>query len=182
MSMEKMELRSAAMHEVGVRLDDALEAAKAEMLRAEGAVQAGQKAMERAVQLLLAVDKENAEGGISDEQRDVVKKYLAKCHAAMKALYDESNSRVLLARGMVLGMDRAVKTAKQLHDQELSKGTGDVVPVNGEGRSVGDAPKMSIKQRRLAEESASTASAEAPVEPIAVPTNGKRRSKRTKKS
>jgi hypothetical protein len=140
------------MFEVGAKLDDMLEAAKHELYRAEGAMGSTEKAMQRVAQLSTTVDKDLDDGAFELETATAIKRYLAKAHAAMVDLSKESQNRRMMAQGMVLGMEKSVQAAKGLHDRELSKAGGDEDPGSGEPRRTGGHPKMSIKERRRAED------------------------------
>lgn len=154
--MDKTELRAAGMHEVGAKLDDMLEAAKQEEHRAEGAIGAAEKSMQRVLMLSTAVDNDLDEGGLALEVATATKKYLAKAHAAVADLHKESQNRRMMARGMVMGMLKSVQVTKALHDQEQAK-------ANGSGRASSDEeeprrPGLSLKQQRQAETEKTTKS------------------------
>lgn len=151
MSLEKTKLRSAAMNEVGNRLDDVLEATKSEMHRAEGGMATATKALERSLQLTTLVDKDLDDGLIDIEGAKLAKGYLARVQSAMKSLVLEEEKRRNVAQGMVMGLDRAVKETKTMLDREDAKiVVPETVPVAQ--RSVGGRPSGTIKEQRLAEE------------------------------
>lgn len=121
MSVDKTELRKAAIHEVGSRLDDALEASKADQYRLEGGVKAAQVAFERVGQLIVVVSGDMDKGALDIEQAKLVKGYLAQAQAQMRDLVISTEKRMHMAAGAVLGMERAVREAKSAYDREAAK-------------------------------------------------------------
>ena len=119
--LSKTDLRRAGMHAVGSRLDDILEASKAELARSEGGLRVAKKALERSIQLAAAVDKEIDDGQIELEQGSLVKAYVVRTQTLMADLIASEEKRAQVAQGMVLGLERAVREAKAIHDREGMK-------------------------------------------------------------
>ena len=138
MSAQKTELRKAAIHEVGTRLDDALEASRADQHRMEGGLKAAQVAFERVGQFIGTINGDMDSGKLDIVQAKMVKGYLARLQAQMAELVTSTERRMHVAAGAVLGMERAVREAKSAYDREAAK-------VERE------APR-SIKAQRLAEQ------------------------------
>ena len=171
MTLTKTELRSAGMSEVGNKLDDVLEATKHELHRAEGGQASVQVSMERVLQLTTTVNKEVDDGVLSIDDAKLVKTWLVKVQMLLKGQAAENDNRMMVSKGVVLGVDRAVKVAKTMYDLEMAKAMpadeqhGSAVAPGG---GVSAVPKMSIKERRLAEEKA-----QAPTEePVDASTKG----------
>jgi hypothetical protein len=169
MSIEKSEIKVVAAHEIGCRLDDALEASTKDLYRLEGAVTAFKQAAQAVEGLAKHIDKEMDEGKFDLEQAKIIKRYVERAHQMMTNLGIQSDANRVAQTGKVSGMQQAVQLAKQFRDAEESKAQTLRVAYeklqSGEDpgrRSMGLHPGMTIKEQRLAEQ-VSQAPAQEPV-------------------
>jgi hypothetical protein len=174
MSIEKAQVKVGTAHEIGCRLDDALEAATKDLYRLEGAAQAFRQAAQSVEGLAKHVDREMDEGKFDLETAKLIKKYVERAHQMMTNLTMQADNNRMAQTGKVSGAEAAVQLVKKFRDDEERKAEALRValaaraaeaeaPVADEGpRPVGLRPGASIKERRLAEELA----AQAPPEPL----------------
>lgn len=169
MNVEKALIKVSAVHDVGVRLDDALEAARADVHRAEGAAQALERAGEALAPLLKMVDKELDAQKIADiATATAIKKWLDRSAALLKDLRQQYHQGRVQAQGRVAGFEGAVAIAKKFVDDERKKiegfqqavASGRVVEEGGYGR-----PPPSIKAQRTASGVTATTTPSAPSAP-----------------
>jgi hypothetical protein len=178
MSLLKSELKQLFTHEVGVRIDDALEAAKRDLNVLDGRQQAfldGAKAVEA---LQTYVNKDVDEDKFDLKTAEHVKRYVTRAVTALQNLSQQAVGAKLTAQGKVLGFEHTITLLKGIMDAERAKAeairaaaaTGAAVveddsaaatSAGGEGRPVGVRP-LSIKEQRLAEEAAEEAAAQEP--------------------
>lgn len=159
MSVEKSELRAAGMHEVGMRMDDLLEAAKKESIRCEGAVLALLQATKAVADLNAHVDRDLDEGLYDLPIATLIKKYLGRAVQATQNLgLNAANTRMTSA-GAVQAYETAVTVTKKMYDGEMLKkavvAAAEVAPITDiRSRGAGVHPAPTIKKQRLAEEQA----------------------------
>jgi hypothetical protein len=182
MSVLKSELKQLVTHEIGVRVEDAMEGAKKELAILEGRQAAfldGSKAVEA---LLKSVDVDLNEGKYEVAVAEHVKRYLVRGVNALQNLSTQAMQHRLAQTGKVQAFDHTVRLLQNLVEEEKRKiaaaSPPAVVPppVDGEARPA-TIPLVSIKAQRLAEEVAQKASETAQaVEAAAdVPEKGKKR-------
>ncbi len=159
MSLEKTKLRSAAMHEVGARLDDVLGSAQQEVYRIEGEERALKKSAERMIQLMAAVNSEAKEDKLGIDEAKLVKSYLMKGAEGFKDSVASAQKRRFAAQGMVMGLERSVKETKGMFDREVAKSPEEPVEESsGDEMGVVSNPVAqrarggSLKEQRLAED------------------------------
>ena len=186
MSVLKSELKQLVTHEIGVRVEDALEASKKELAVLEGRQAAffdGSKAVEA---LLKAVDADLNEGKYETDVAEHIKRYLVRGVNALQNLSTQAMQHRLAQTGKVQGFDHTVRLLQNIIDEEKKKAAvaaaaAPVAASSGEGQGSdrpAAVPLLSIKAQRLAEEEALKA-AEAPKPPEepadAPPEKGKKR-------
>ena len=182
MNLDKSDVRISVAHELGVKLDDALEAVSAEMYRQEGRTRAFKDASEAVEKLYKIVDEEINQGKFDLEQAGQVKRYIQRAIQMLTNLGVQSMNESIAYTGRRAAMFQAVSIAKKFVDEERKK--VDAIrqaiaqnKITSDGEVIGDAdvaripgirPGMSIKERRLAEMQsevpASDAEASAPEE------------------
>jgi len=161
MSILKSELKQLVTHEIGVRVDDALEAAKRDLSVIEGRQAAfadGAKAVE---DLLTAVTKDVDDGKFELETAEHVKRYVMRSAEALKNLSHQAMNLRIAQTGKVQGFDHTVKLLANMIEDEKKKLAQQVAAAAAAGESLPKeefaerpaAPRlMSIKEQRLAEE------------------------------
>lgn len=176
--MDKAEVKKGTAHEIGCRLEDALEAAKDEMHRMEGA-NAGAVQVGQLIDALSAhVDQDLDEGKYDLTVATVVKQYVSRASAVAASIAKRSADQRLVAQGKIFGLQASVQVTKKLHDDEERKQKAvQEAPEgsNGRSRPVGVRP-VSIKAQRLAEEAAEKTTKKAAKKPAKKP--AKKRSRR----
>jgi len=153
MSVEKAELRAAAIQEIGSRVDDLLEASNAAAQQVEGGESAALHVAELIKKLHAHVDKDIDEGVITSlKEGEMIKRWITRAvHIAEQ--YAGGLTRAKQAqKGHAQGITAVVQMLKNQHDQELRTREKHAAQESGEGH-------IPIKQRRLAEERASLAPA-----------------------
>lgn len=157
MNIEKSQIKAGAVHEVGVRLDDALEGARSEVHRADGASAALERVAEACSQLTRQVDRELDEGKIADlVTAALVKKWVERCAGVVR----DARAQALVAKtqgqGKVAAMEMAVGIAKKFVDDERRKIENFQAAVASGALAAEDAgrPPPSIKEQRRPENAA----------------------------
>lgn len=156
MNIDKAQIKAGAVHEVGVRLDDALESARAEVHRADGASAVLDRAAEACLQVMKFVDRDLDEGRIADlETAALVKKWVEKCVSTVRDHRAQAMVAKAQAQGKVAAMETAVAIAKKFVDDERRKIENFQAAVASGALTAEDVgrPPPSIKAQRLAEES-----------------------------
>lgn len=122
MTVEKSELRAAALYEVGVRIDDFFEASQTAASNAEGAATALQQAAEVVKQLHEHVDRELAAGTIADlSQAEVAKLWVTRSVLVLEQLAANASLQKTMQKGFSQGVQRTVLFVKHAHEQELTQ-------------------------------------------------------------
>jgi hypothetical protein len=180
MTLETAKIRAQVAHEIGVRLDDALEAARGETVRWEGSNQGllmGQKAI---LGLLPHVDRDIEEGKYDLQTATAVKLYINRCAQVCANMAVQSSTQRAMSQGQIQMGEANVKVVKKFHEDELrraeaiaaaeaesraaGKSVGEEESVDLRSRPSGVHPPASIKQQRLAEEAAEAKAEAARVE------------------
>lgn len=172
MSVLKSELKQMITHEIGVRVEDAMDAAKTELAVLEGRQAAfldGSKAVEA---LMGAVDKDVETEKYGLEVAEVAKRYLSRAVNALQNLSVQASQFRIAQTGKVQGFDHTVKLLANIVASEKAKiaelqaqgaaaeGSTESAPENLRDRPVG-LRSVSIKAQRQAEAAAEAAAAEA---------------------
>lgn len=183
MSMLKAELKQLITNEIGVRIEDSLEAAKRDLAVTEGRQGGFLDGMKVPEALLIAVDKDVEEGKFDLPTAELVKRYLIRASSGLQNLSQQTQNFVFAQKGKVQGLEQTVKLLKNMADQEREKvealKTAEILPPaeNPRERPLGARP-VSIKELRLAEEEkqaeAVQEAEEAPLEETPVPVKKKR--------
>jgi polyhydroxyalkanoate synthesis regulator phasin len=122
MSEWKAQLRAAVGEELGIKMDDALEAARAEMCRVDGARQAFTQLADKIEQLNKVVDKEVEEGKIASlEEASTIKKWIARSVGIPKNLGLGAEVQFHVCRGKVEALEQQIKILKAFVDGERAR-------------------------------------------------------------
>lgn len=148
----KHDSKIETLHEVGVRLDDALEASKVEVTRHEGA-QAAYLSAAKAVQSLVAHIAKEAEDGRSDAaSAKLATDWVNRAAQVCETLSKQAANTVLMAKGAELQTTRLVGLVKSLHDLEVTRRAREEAPAEVEAAEERPHPRpRSIKEERIAE-------------------------------
>jgi hypothetical protein len=180
MSVLKSEMKQMVTHEVGIRVEDALEASKKELSLLEGrqgAFADGAKALEA---LLGSVDKDIEETKYDAAVGEHVKRYIVRCVHALNNLSANAANLRIAQTGKIQAYTQTISLLQNMIEAEKAKAAAVVAAAslppseNPRERELGTRPE-NIKELRLAEETAPVASpavepVEAPVvAPVAVP-------------
>jgi hypothetical protein len=117
----KHEVKALTYHEIGMRLDDQLDAAKSEQSGFEGAKQAFQLASKRVEDLTAHIDKEVKDGVMDIEQSTLAKRWILRAINVVSNLAMQSEVQFYQAQGKVVALTQAVKHTKNLYDQEKAR-------------------------------------------------------------
>ena len=174
MSVEKSEVRLSITHELGCKMDDMLDGAKREATRQEGAIASSREAQGAVEALMLHVDKDVTEGKYDPEQSKLIKTWLQRAVQVVTNLGQQAANKRLAALGATQMAENMVKVIKTIHDDDQRKlagekaaeKLGEMIGVENQDGSVtgtvaklDDFRKMTVKERRLAEEAAEAARA-----------------------
>lgn len=181
MSKLKSEVKAATLHEVGMKLDDVLEAAERELHTLEGGKQALHMGQKKVEQHLANVDRDVQEGKLDLEQATLIKRWVTQCVHILENLALQAEVQMYQAQGKVVGAKHVVAVAKSLYDREkahldaLSQAevrTEALValePAEGRQRVVGTHPGDPLAARRAEAAVAKAAEAVKPAEAVAPP-------------
>jgi hypothetical protein len=122
MSVEKSELRAAAVHDLGARIDDGLEKAVAQKNQAIGAVLAHEKGAQDITVLKLKVQQSIDAGELDFDQAKLVLSWLDQAVTACQNLHKQASGVALKAEGVEMGLKAAIEITSAAHGQELAKG------------------------------------------------------------
>lgn len=123
MGLEKSEVRLAALHEMGVRLDDLLDAAKREVAEANGAKTAAAVIAQRLAEKTQALDRAFIDGqlSITKETYDGLKRAWADATRIASEVALSSGEQFFRCQGKVSALEASVKVTKGLHDATQAK-------------------------------------------------------------
>ena len=170
--MDKGELKAAVVHDIGNKVDDMLESARADAASKLGANIALLACSKKVAELAAHVDKDLEEGRLENLEppaiAQAIKKYITRACGVIDSGAEAAARARLVADGKIQMAELMVGNLKKLHDAELAKSKArqevaqtEVAPSNG-GR-----PPLSLKERRLAEEK--MAEEKKPVKPARKP-------------
>ena len=157
MSTFARDARIQAFHEIGVKIDDALETARLETARREGAHAAYANAARNVMTLIRAA----AESG----NAEVATEWVKKCSAACESLASQASGLVHAARGAEKQAETLVSAVKQAYDLEVVKKKRETEPVPPPPPDVSALhvkPRTIKEERLVAEVEARRVAAEAP--------------------
>jgi hypothetical protein len=157
MSVLKSEIKQLVTHEVGVRVEDALEASKKELSVLEGRQTAfadGAKALEA---LLVAVDKDIEEAKYDAAVGAHVKRYVLRSVHALNNLSANAANLRIAQTGKVQAFGHTISLLQNMIEAEKSKAAAVIAAENlppsenPRDRELGTRPE-NIKELRLSEE------------------------------
>jgi hypothetical protein len=150
-SAEKSEIKAAAAHDIGVRVDDLLEEAQREAYRASGAQAALLDAAKMIQKLHEHVDKDVSDGAYDLVAAKWAKVYVTRAMAAVESMSQRANNIQLAAQGRVQGLQEVVRSVKSFHDLEVARAAAPP-PVNVPGTGEPARPGPTVKEIRQAED------------------------------
>ena len=154
MNVDKAELKIAVATDIGASIEDTFEAAKKDMYRQEGAINAYSQAAKACELLCEHVNKDLEEGKIESlETADLVKHWLTRAANAQRTLVRNAENLGMAASGRVAGLEQTVELVRKYRDAEKLKIAAAKL-VSPQDPAVVDLsrPGLSIKERRLLEE------------------------------
>lgn len=166
--MLKSEVKIGAVHEIGCRLDDSLDGMIKDLYRTEGASSVWTQILAMIETMNRNVDKEIDDGKIDLETASNIRRYLNQLINTLTTSNKQAEQNKAAMTGKVQALQLAIQITKTYKDEEMNKlqvlqaaiAKGYVKPtedgslVNTEGpRPEGIHPGMSLKQKRLAEQS-----------------------------
>lgn len=121
MSVEKSELRASMAHDLGLRLDDALEAAEREATRLEGAVEWLMRAGPMVGGAHAAIEGEVESGKMDLEAAQAAKAIISKLGSQLSDLVKQATADMQATRGKAVAYRASVALTKQAFDTEKAK-------------------------------------------------------------
>jgi hypothetical protein len=156
-SVDKSEIKMQAAHEVGARIDDALEAADREALRIEGGMEWITRAMPLVIGGQTAINAEVDGGKLDLESAKIANDIIGKIATGLAKLGASAGAELHAARGKAAGLRQAIGLTKQVFDVEKAKmarqaDAEEVPPGQAESatevRKPGQRPKAPLKTKR----------------------------------
>lgn len=171
MTILKSELKQLITHEIGLRVDDALESAKKDVSSLEGKQAAFLESAKAVEALTASVDKDVGEEKYGIETAEVVKRYIMRGFHALQNLSAQASQLRIAQSGKVQGFEHTVKLLSNIIEQEKAKLAALKAaelgpPLEPRDRPAGVRP-VSIKEQRLAE-AAEVAAAAMPEQPVEI--------------
>jgi hypothetical protein len=117
----KAALRASALHDIGERFEDRLEASSGAVNAARGAVSGLAEGSRAIGSLSRLIDEEIDKGELELETGAVVKKWIARAGAALDNLGKQAENRVLIAEGSLRAWKDAIETTKKAYDLEIAR-------------------------------------------------------------
>lgn len=156
MSVAKAELKIAITNDIGATIEDSFEAAKKELYRHEGAVNAYAQAAKSCEALAEHVKKDIDEGVYDLQTGEHVNRYVARAAALQRNLHRQAENLCVAAAGKIAGFEsvmemlRKYRNAEQLrlNDARVQETAVDTTP---NATVIEMRPGLSIKQRRQLE-------------------------------
>jgi hypothetical protein len=185
----KHEVKVLTYHEMGVKLDDQLEAAKLEYSSLDGSKKAFAFGKSKVEELTAHIDKDTRDGTLDVEQSTLAKRWVLRAVAVLQNLGVQSEVQSYQAQGKIIALEKSVGIVKTLHDNEkalldsvvalekaVADGTVEVEDLRRPvARSVGDHPGDPLADRR--EETASVPEVEQAIEEAESTQKKRRKSK-----
>jgi hypothetical protein len=147
----KSAIRASAMHEIGMRLDDALDSAQKNALRAEGRVDALVTASKACARIAEQFVEEAKQSEMAPEVAEITRRWVLRCAFAVESLAKTASNEATEARGAAAGLAKGVAITKAMHAAAASETERVAAIASGEESSEGIEPP--IKLQRQAEES-----------------------------
>lgn len=118
----KMQVRAQAFHDLGARLDDQLEATKADAAKFEGASAGCAEAAKAVAELHKHIDKELEDGKLESlEVAQQIKDWLTRGSLVCENLGRRAQNNAIAARGRIAQAEQAVQLTKSMFDAEQKK-------------------------------------------------------------
>lgn len=160
MGIEKAEIKKAAVHEVGVRVDDLLESAKREEVSVAAAKSAFLQGAGKVQDLAKVIDAEEKEGKLSPVEYTIAKRTVDRAGGILRNLAVGAEVHLHQARGKMIACQQMLDSIKKMHTLEeakikaLQQPPDTVIADDGAAgtarRVSGKHPGDSIKKRRRA--------------------------------
>lgn len=151
----KTAIRAAAMNDVGVRLEDMLEASRSEAVRVDGRSAGLLEASKLPLRLAELLHPEVEAGKLTPEVAEAIRSWLVKASVGIESAAKNASTERLALMGRTSGLKAAVDATKALLSSETARtelvealAKQESPPVESDDRR----PPPSIKTRRLAEE------------------------------
>ncbi len=117
----KAALRAAAVHDLGVRFEDRLEAGTASVASARGAVGAFAEGAKALSALSVKLDDDIEKEVIDLEQAKLVKTWLGRAQAVIENMGRQAENRVLLAEGQLRAWREVLDLTRKTYDLEAAQ-------------------------------------------------------------
>lgn len=159
--MDKGELKAAVVHDIGNKVDDMLESARADAASKLGANIALLACSKKVAELAAHVDKDFEEGLFNELTEphliaQAIKKYITRACGVIDSGAEAAARARLVADGKIQMAELVVGNLKKVHDAELAKSAArQAAEVQAEQAAIppnGGRPALPLKERRLAEE------------------------------
>lgn len=164
MSAEKSDIKINVANDLGARIEDMLEAARAEVVRYEGASMALSQAGKACVGMMAHVDKDLSDGSYDIPTGTCVKRYIERCANSAAGLQAQAENARVMALGKIQALTAGVGILDKYREEEASKAkrlreavaAGTVIVeggeptkvANGKGHVVGARPGATVKELR----------------------------------
>lgn len=151
-SSSKSDVRAAALHDAGATVEDMKEQAEREIERVRGEVSAFTVAARAVNDLAAVVDKMTDGGEMSDEDRAIARRWIARAVGVVDNLRQRSEVASFIAQGKAQALTGAVSTLGKMHaTADAAASALGSIPDDGDDPR---RPSPPIKLLRKAEEAA----------------------------
>lgn len=117
----KHEIKSLTYHEIGVKLDDQLEAAKGEKHGYDGAKSALARTKILIENLTANIDVEAKDGALTIEASALAKKWVLRAANVVQNIGIQAEVQAHQAHGKIIALEQAVKVTKTLYEAEKAQ-------------------------------------------------------------
>jgi hypothetical protein len=121
MNLEKADVKIGTANEIGCQIEDSLEAAQKEALRAEGTLAAFPQVQQTLEGVFKAVDKDIEAGDFDLDTAALIKKYLVRAAQAIQTLSKQSEANRLVLGGKIVALEHTVKLVSAYKQAEELK-------------------------------------------------------------
>lgn len=118
MSKLKHEIKAAALHEMGMKLEDVLDAAKMELAKFRGVQEANKELMQKVEDLCAHVDNDLKAGVFDIATAGHVKKYILRAVEVVRNLGIQAEISSYTAQGRIQGTQKTIAMTKAMFDAE----------------------------------------------------------------
>jgi hypothetical protein len=118
MSKLKHEIKAAALHEMGMKLEDVLEAAKMELAKFRGVQEANKELMQKVEDLCAHVDNDLKSGVFDITTAGHVKKYILRAVEVVRNLGIQAEVNAYTSQGRIQGTQKTIALTKAMFDTE----------------------------------------------------------------